>query len=65
MATRTDSGWSTFFIITIFIAVVATWAFIPPALIRSAWAAERAEVYAIVSTVTDRDGVFYFFGQAS
>ncbi|AJP47994.1 hypothetical protein PG1C_05030 [Rugosibacter aromaticivorans] len=47
MATRTDSGWSTFFIITIFIAVVATWAFIPPALIRSAWAAERAEVYAI------------------
>jgi len=47
MATRTDSGWSTFFIITIFIAVVATWAFIPPALIRSAWATERAEVYAI------------------
>lgn len=47
MATRTDSGWSTFFIITIFITVVATWAFIPPALIRSAWAAERAEVYAI------------------
>ena len=44
MATRTDSGWSIFFIITIFIAVVATWAFIPPALIRSAWAAERAEV---------------------
>ena len=43
MATRTDSGWSTFFIITILIAVVATRAFIPPALIRRGWAAERAD----------------------
>ena len=47
MAKTTDSGWSAFFAITVFIAMVATWAVIPPKVIRNAWAAERAEVFAI------------------
>lgn len=47
MATRADNGWGTFFAITIFLCLVATWALVPPALIRSAWAKERIEIYTI------------------
>lgn len=47
MAKTADSGWSAFFAITVFIAMVATWAVIPPTVIRNAWAAERTEVFAI------------------
>lgn len=49
MATRADNGWGTFFAITIFLCLLTTWALVPPALIRSAWAKERLEVYAIAS----------------
>lgn len=47
MARRDDSALSTALAIGIFIAVVATWLFIPPSIIRSAWQTERAEVYAL------------------
>jgi len=47
MAKNSDSGWSTFLAITLFILIVATWVFIQPAVIRSAWMEERAQVYAI------------------
>ncbi len=47
MAKNTDSGWSAFFAITVFIAMIATWAVIPPTVIRNAWVAERTEVFAI------------------
>lgn len=47
MANKSDSGWSTFLAITLFILIVAVWVFIQPAVIRSAWLEERAQVYAI------------------
>ena len=47
MARNTDTGWSTFLAISVFILIVLTWAFIPPGVIRSAWMVERAEVFAI------------------
>ncbi|MDD5177472.1 MAG: DUF4400 domain-containing protein [Sterolibacterium sp.] len=47
MARRDDSALSTALAIGVFIAVVATWLFIPPPIIRSAWQTERAEVYAL------------------
>jgi hypothetical protein len=47
MANKSDSGWSTFLAITLFILIVAVWVFIPPTVIRSAWLEERAQVYAI------------------
>ena len=47
MAKTADTGWSIFFAITVFILVVATWVFIPPEVIRSAWMVERAEMYAM------------------
>ncbi len=47
MARNSDSGWSTFFAITLFILTVAVWVFIPPAVIRNAWMEERAQVHAI------------------
>lgn len=47
MATQADNGWGTFFAITTFLCLVATWALVPPELIRSAWSKERIEVYAI------------------
>ena len=47
MAKNSDSGWSTFLAITLFILIVATWVFIQPAVILSAWMEERAQVYAI------------------
>lgn len=47
MAKNPDSGWSTFLAISLFILIVAVWMVIPPALVRSAWMNERAEVYAI------------------
>ncbi|MDP4028321.1 MAG: DUF4400 domain-containing protein [Gallionella sp.] len=47
MAKNSDSGWSTFLAISAFILIVATWVFIQPAVIRSAWMEERAQVYAI------------------
>ncbi len=47
MARRDDSGLSTALAIGVFIAVVATWLVIPPAIIRSAWLAERAEVFSL------------------
>jgi hypothetical protein len=46
-AARTDNAWSTFIAVALFLVMAATWAFIPPAVIRNAWIAERAEVYAI------------------
>ena len=48
MANKSDSDWSTFLAVTLFILIVAVWVFIPPAVIRSAWLEERAQVYAIV-----------------
>lgn len=47
MARRDDSALSTALAIGVFIAVVATWLFIPSSIIRSAWQTERAEVYAL------------------
>ena len=47
MARRDDSALSTALAIGVFIAVVATWLFIPPSIIRSAWQTERSEVYAL------------------
>ena len=47
MARRDDSILSTALAIGVFIAVVATWLFIPPSIIRSAWQTERSEVYAL------------------
>ena len=47
MARRDDSILSTALAIGVFIAVVATWLFIPPSVIRSAWQTERSEVYAL------------------
>lgn len=47
MATRAENGWSTFFAITIFLCLVATWVLISPEVIRAAWAKERVEVYAL------------------
>jgi hypothetical protein len=47
MARRDDSILSTALAIGVFIAVVATWLFIPPSNIRSAWQTERSEVYAL------------------
>ena len=47
MAKTADTGWSIFFAITVFILIVATWVFIPPEVIRSAWMVERAEMYAM------------------
>jgi hypothetical protein len=47
MAQRKDTGVSTALVIGAFIAVVATWIFIPPAVIRNSWMTERGEVYAI------------------
>ncbi len=47
MAKTADTGWSAFFAITVFVLVVATWVFIPPEVIRSAWMVERAEMYAM------------------
>ena len=44
---RTDNAWSTFIAVALFLLMAATWAFIPPTVIRNAWIAERAEVYAI------------------
>ncbi len=44
---KADTGWSTFIAISAFILIVAIWVFIPPGVIRSAWIAERAEVYAM------------------
>lgn len=50
MAKNPDSGWSTFLAISLFILIVAVWVFIPPAVVRSAWMNERAEVYAIAGS---------------
>lgn len=50
MARRDDSILSTALAIGVFIAVVATWLFIPPSIIRSAWQTERSEVYALAGT---------------
>ena len=47
MANKSDSGWSTFLAVALFIVIVAVWVFIQPAVIRSAWLEERAQVYAI------------------
>lgn len=47
MARRDDSILSTALAIGVFIAVVATWLYIPPSIIRSAWQTERSEVYAL------------------
>lgn len=47
MVNKSDSGWSTFLAIALFILIVAVWVFIPPAVIRSAWMEERTQVYAI------------------
>ena len=47
MAQRRDSGISMVLAIGVFIAIVATWLIIPPAVIRNSWMAERGEVYAI------------------
>lgn len=52
MAQRTDSGIATVLAIGVFIAVVATWVFISPAVIRSAWMTERGEVYALAGKVS-------------
>jgi hypothetical protein len=46
-AARTENAWSTFIAVALFLVMAATWAFIPPAVIRNAWIAERAEVYAL------------------
>jgi hypothetical protein len=47
MAKTAETGWSIFFAISVFILVVATWVFIQPEVIRSAWMVERAEMYAM------------------
>lgn len=47
MARRDDSILSTALAIGVFIAVVATWLFISPSIIRSAWQTERSGVYAL------------------
>jgi hypothetical protein len=47
---RTDNAWSTFVAGALFLVMTATWAFIPPAVIRNAWIAERAEVYALAGS---------------
>lgn len=59
MAQRNDSGVATVLAIGVFIAVVATWVFIPPAVIRSAWMSERGEVYALAG-----EGEHVVYGQA-
>jgi hypothetical protein len=59
MARRDDSALGTALAIAVFIAVVATWLFIPPSIIRSAWQTERAEVYALAGP-----GEYLLFRQA-
>ncbi|RDE51617.1 DUF4400 domain-containing protein [Candidatus Accumulibacter sp. ACC012] len=49
-AARTENAWSTFIAVALFLVMAATWAFIPPAVIRNAWIAERAEVYALAGS---------------
>jgi hypothetical protein len=49
-AARTENAWSTFVAVALFLVMAATWAFIPPAVIRNAWIAERAEVYALAGS---------------
>mgnify|MGYP003898222051 CR=1 FL=1 len=39
---RTENAWSTFVAVALFLVMAATWAFIPPTVIRNAWIAERA-----------------------
>lgn len=46
-AARRESAWSTFVAVTLFVGMAATWALIPPAVIRTAWMAERAGVHAL------------------
>lgn len=45
---RRESGWSPFITVTGFVVLMVTWACIPPAVIRSAWLAERAQMQAMV-----------------
>lgn len=59
MAQRNDSGVATVLAIGVFIVIVATWVFIPPAVIRSAWMTERGEVYALAG-----EGEHVVYGQA-
>ena len=49
-AARTENAWSTIVAVALFLVMAATWAFIPPAVIRNAWIAERAEVYALAGS---------------
>ena len=47
MSRQNDSGLGMVAALGVFILVVATWVFIPPATIRAAWIHERAEVHAM------------------
>lgn len=47
MSRQNDSGLGMVVALGVFILVVATWVFIPPATIRAAWMHERAEVHAL------------------
>ncbi len=60
MAQRTDSGLGAVLAIVVFVVISATWIFIPPAVIRGVWMAERVEVYALAGT-----GEHRMFGQAT
>jgi hypothetical protein len=53
MTQSADSSWSIFLAISVFIVTVAVWSFIPPAIIRNAWLAERAEMHVITSKAED------------
>lgn len=58
MAKRADSGFGTALAIGVFVAVLATWLFIPPSVIRGAWLTERGEVFALAG-----EGEHRVFGQ--
>jgi len=58
MAKRADSGLGTALAIGVFVAVLATWLFIPPSVIRGAWLTERGEVFALAG-----EGEHRVFGQ--
>ncbi|MHB1428931.1 MAG: DUF4400 domain-containing protein [Rhodocyclaceae bacterium] len=47
MSRQNDSGLGVIIAIGVFILVLATWVFIPPATIRAAWMHERVEVHAL------------------
>ena len=44
---RRDPAASTYIVVALLLGIAAVWALIPPAVIRSAWVAERAGVYAM------------------